>query len=127
MRFFAEEVMGDNTRNNNNDNDNDNYKRRKIKTELSDDDDNSKAAAAAKEAARHASATRVQQFADRFGKHRQRFERRTTPPGFWRTEMASTQEEAADRAEAKRMEREEVERRWRDAVGGGGRWIFRDE
>lgn len=72
---------------------------------------------------------RAQKVADRYGRHRPVFERRRTPPGFWRTEMPSTQEMDEDRAVAKRVEREEVEERWREAVRGDGkgRWVFRDQ
>lgn len=70
---------------------------------------------------------RAKAFADRHGKHRQNFERRTTPPGFWRAEMPSTQELEKDREEARIQERQKVEERWRDAIRGGGRYMFRDE
>ncbi|PNS14507.1 hypothetical protein CAC42_3793 [Sphaceloma murrayae] len=72
---------------------------------------------------------KAQKVADRYGKHRQVFERRRTPPGFWRTEMPSTQELEEDRRQAKRVDREVVEERWREAVRGDGkgRWVFRDE
>lgn len=70
---------------------------------------------------------RTKAFADQHGKHRQAFERRNTPPGFWRTDMPTTQEEEEDREEARRMERQKVEERWREAMRGGGRYIFKDE
>lgn len=70
---------------------------------------------------------RTKQFADKHGKHRHAYERRKTPPGFWRTDMPSTQELERDKEEATRMEREEVETRYREAMRPGGRWIFRDE
>lgn len=70
---------------------------------------------------------RAKAFADKHGKHRQVFERRTTPPGFWRTDMPTTQEMEEDREEARKMERQKVEERWRDAMRGGGRYVFRDE
>ena len=70
---------------------------------------------------------RAKAFADRHGKHRQAFERRATPPGFWRTDMPTTQEAEDDRERARQMERQKVEERWRDAMRGGGRYIFRDE
>ena len=66
-------------------------------------------------------------FANQHGKHRHAFERRSTPPGFWRTDMATTQEEEEDRAKAREMERKKVEERWREAMRTGGRWLFRDE
>ncbi|KAF7193752.1 hypothetical protein HII31_04919 [Pseudocercospora fuligena] len=66
-------------------------------------------------------------FANQHGKHRQAFERRSTPPGFWRTDFPTTQEEEEDRKKAQEMERRTVEDRYREAIAGGGRWIFRDE
>jgi len=66
-------------------------------------------------------------FANEHGKHRQAFEKRSEPPGFWRVDMPSTQEEAEDRLRAVVQEREKVEQRWREAMRGGGRWSFRDE
>ena len=62
-----------------------------------------------------------------YGKHRQRYERRTTPPGFWRVGFPSTQEVEIDRERAERMEREQVEERRKEAMREGGRWVFRDE
>lgn len=70
---------------------------------------------------------RAHAFANQHGKHRQAFERRSTPPGFWRTDMPNTQEEIDDRLKAKQMVRLKVEERWREAMREGGRWIFRDE
>jgi hypothetical protein len=70
---------------------------------------------------------RAQEFANEHGKHRKTFERAATPPGFWRTEMPSTQEEIEDRRKALEMERMKVEGMWREAMRGGGRWLFRDE
>lgn len=70
---------------------------------------------------------RAKAFADRHGKHRERFQRNKSPPGFWRAEMPSTQEMEEDRAEANKMDRQKVEERWRDAMRGGGRYMFRDE
>lgn len=72
---------------------------------------------------------RAQEFANDHGRHRKVFERARTPPGFWRTDMPSTQEEAEDRRRADEMERAKVEGMWREAVRGDGkgRWKFRDE
>ncbi|KAI9787359.1 MAG: hypothetical protein M1816_007645 [Peltula sp. TS41687] len=70
---------------------------------------------------------RTKQFADKHGRHRQAYERRKTPPGFWRTDMPTTQEIEADREEARKMMRSRVEERYREAMRPGGRWIFRDE
>ncbi|KAI6890968.1 hypothetical protein KC318_g14182 [Hortaea werneckii] len=71
---------------------------------------------------------RTAQFANRYGKHRHAFERRSTPPGFWRTEFPTTQEEEADRAKAQELTKQKVEERWREAMReGDGIWLFRDE
>ncbi|KAI9762723.1 MAG: hypothetical protein M1835_007989 [Candelina submexicana] len=70
---------------------------------------------------------KTKQFADKHGKHRHAYERRTTPPGFWRTDMPTTQETGEDREKAKEMERQKVEERYREAMRPGGRWLFRDE
>lgn len=66
-------------------------------------------------------------FADKHGRHRQAYERRATPPGFWRTDMPTTQELEGDREEARAMERKRVEEMYREAMREGGRWRFRDE
>jgi hypothetical protein len=66
--------------------------------------------------------------ADRYGKmHRHAHERPKSPPGFWRTGMPDTQEEVVDRLDAKKREREEVEKRYREALKEEGRWMFADE
>ena len=65
--------------------------------------------------------------ADNHGKHRHAYERRATPPGFWRTDMPSTQEIERDRKAARELERKSVEERWRESMREGGRWLFRDE
>lgn len=70
---------------------------------------------------------RAQAFANQHGKHRHAFERRSTPPGFWRTDMPTTQEEEEDRAKARGMLRKKIEERRREAMVEGGRWLFRDE
>ncbi|KAK4962604.1 hypothetical protein LTR10_000231 [Elasticomyces elasticus] len=70
---------------------------------------------------------RVAAMSNKFGKHKRAFERRSTPPGYWRTDMPSTQEVLEDRAQAEIMARQKVEERWRDAMREGGRWKFRDE
>jgi hypothetical protein len=61
------------------------------------------------------------------GKHKHAFERRSTPPGFWRTDMPTTQEAADDRSKKADLERQAVKERWLDATRGQGRWKFRDE
>lgn len=50
-----------------------------------------------------------------------------SPPGFWRTDFPSTQEDEADRTAGRRMEAEMIQERYREAMRPGGRWRFRDE
>ena len=72
---------------------------------------------------------KAQDMANRFGKHRHRFTRQASPPGYWNPDFPTTQEMEENREEAARRERQQVEERWREATrpGGGGRWLFRDE
>ncbi|CCC12377.1 unnamed protein product [Sordaria macrospora k-hell] len=65
--------------------------------------------------------------ANSFGRHRHQFERTRSPPGYWDPDFPGTQEEQERREEANRRERETVEKRWREAMRGNGRWLFRDE
>ncbi|RAL10773.1 SAE2 C-terminal domain-containing protein [Aspergillus homomorphus CBS 101889] len=65
--------------------------------------------------------------ANQFGRHRQQHPRARSPPGFWRTDMPSTQELVRDHEEAKRLERDLVKDRHRDATQPGGLWKFADE
>ncbi|KAL2132884.1 hypothetical protein VTI74DRAFT_3198 [Chaetomium olivicolor] len=70
---------------------------------------------------------KVQDLANRYGRHRHRFERRPSPPGYWNPDFPSTQEIEKRKEEGERMERRLVEDRWREAMRAGGRWLFRDE
>lgn len=70
---------------------------------------------------------RTYALASEYGKHRQAFKRRTTPPGFWRSDFPTTQEEEEDRRKSHELARQEVYDRWREAMAPGGRWKFRDE
>ena len=70
---------------------------------------------------------KARQLADHYGKHRQAYERRTSPPGFWDVDFPSTQEGEAYREKAREMEREKVRERYREAMREGGAWLFRDE
>ena len=72
-------------------------------------------------------AARMKVAENRYGKQRCRNERHNTPPGFWRTDLPTTQELEHDREEAKRLERRKVEERWMEAMREGGLWLFRDE
>ncbi|KAK0671856.1 DNA repair protein endonuclease SAE2/CtIP C-terminus-domain-containing protein [Cercophora samala] len=69
-----------------------------------------------------------QQIANKFGRHRERYQRQASPPGYWNPDMPTTQEMEENREEAARRERNQIEERWRDAMKvGGGRWMFKDE
>ena len=70
---------------------------------------------------------KAHKLANQYGKHRHFNQRAPSPPGFWRTDMPTTQEALADKEEAKRLEREKVKERYKEAMRSGGRWLFRDE
>ncbi|KAL6707062.1 hypothetical protein ACN47E_004814 [Coniothyrium glycines] len=70
---------------------------------------------------------RTKKMAKESGKHREAYERRKTPPGFWRIDFPTTQEQEEDKERAKEQERAEIQQRWLEAHRKGGRWIFRDE
>lgn len=70
---------------------------------------------------------KARELADQFGKHRHAYERARSPPGFWRTDMPSTQELAKDRLEADRMERAKILERVSEAMRPDGLWKFADE
>ncbi|OJK03310.1 hypothetical protein ASPACDRAFT_114302, partial [Aspergillus aculeatus ATCC 16872] len=64
--------------------------------------------------------------ASEFGKHKRQHQRAGSPPGFWRTDMPSTQELERDHQEAKRLEKDLVKDRYREATRPGGLWKFAD-
>ena len=70
---------------------------------------------------------KTKELANRIGKHRHRFSRMKTPPGFWRTDFPDTQELHEDRVQALRREKEMIQERHREAMRPGGKWVFRDE
>jgi hypothetical protein len=70
---------------------------------------------------------RTKKIAKESGKHREAYERRKTPPGYWRVDFPSTQEQQRDRERAKEQEIKTVQERWLEAQKTGGRWVFRDE
>ena len=70
---------------------------------------------------------KAQNFGNEYGRHRHAHERAASPPGFWRTEMPTTQEVEGDKEKALVVEREKIEGRYREAMKGSGKWIFRDE
>ncbi|KAJ5576319.1 DNA repair protein Sae2/CtIP [Penicillium sp. DV-2018c] len=70
---------------------------------------------------------RARILANQFGRHRHTHQRAQSPPGYWRTDMPGTQEEKDDLEAVKRLEREKVEERYREAMRPGGLWMFADE
>ncbi|KAK5936997.1 hypothetical protein PMZ80_010746 [Knufia obscura] len=70
---------------------------------------------------------KLRRTAQSFAKVRADYDREKDPPGFWSTDMPGTQEDEENKEKARKMEREEVKRRYEDAVRGQGRWIFADE
>ncbi|KAI9695538.1 MAG: hypothetical protein M1820_008551 [Bogoriella megaspora] len=79
------------------------------------------------ERTRNLNLAKAEQFAHKYGKHRQRFERRSTPPGFWETDFPGTQTQVRNQREAEAMDRERIERMAREARRENGRFMFRDE
>lgn len=70
---------------------------------------------------------RTRKIAKDTGKHRETYERRRTPPGFWRVDFPTTQEQQEDREKAEDQEKQVVRERWLEAQRKGGRWIYQDE
>jgi hypothetical protein len=70
---------------------------------------------------------RTKKMAKEAGKHREAYERRRSPPGFWRVDFPTTQEHQDDRERSKEQEKKIVQDRWLEAQRRGGKWIFRDE
>lgn len=70
---------------------------------------------------------RTKKMAKDTGKHREAYERRRTPPGFWRVDFPTTQEQEHDRVRAQEQEIKTVQERWLETQKKGGKWIFRDE
>ena len=70
---------------------------------------------------------RIQQFADKFGKHRTNFGRATSPVDFWNTDFPTSQEHERNREAARQREREKVEQMYYEAIKKGGRYVFADE
>ncbi|KAF1844528.1 SAE2-domain-containing protein [Cucurbitaria berberidis CBS 394.84] len=70
---------------------------------------------------------RTKKMAKETGKHREAYERRRTPPGFWRVDFPTTQEQQEDRERSKLQEQKLVQERWLEAHRKGGKWIFKDE
>ncbi|OAA33453.1 DNA repair protein Sae2/CtIP [Moelleriella libera RCEF 2490] len=70
---------------------------------------------------------KTQELANKYGKHRHRFTRMQSPPGFWDADFPSTQQLQADKAESEKRVRRAVADRYREAMKPDGRWKFTDE
>lgn len=70
---------------------------------------------------------KTEELANKYGRHRHRFARMQSPPGFWNADFPDTQELAADREEAQKREKRGIADRYREAMRPGGMWLFRDE
>jgi hypothetical protein len=69
----------------------------------------------------------TREMSNKFGKHRHAYERKSSPPGYWRSDFADTQEQAEDRAKAEQIQRSQVAHRYEEAMRPGGAFMFRDE
>ncbi|PSR97656.1 DNA repair protein endonuclease SAE2/CtIP C-terminus-domain-containing protein [Coniella lustricola] len=67
------------------------------------------------------------ELANKHGRHRQRYSRMPTPPGFWKVDFPSTQERAEERKQAEKIREALTQVRYREAMRCGGAWLFRDE
>ncbi|KAM0485365.1 hypothetical protein ACHAPX_001351 [Trichoderma viride] len=70
---------------------------------------------------------KTEELANKYGRHRHRFARMQSPPGFWNADFPDTQELVADREEAQKREKRAIADRYREAMRQGGMWLFRDE
>ncbi|KAG5979993.1 hypothetical protein E4U55_004505 [Claviceps digitariae] len=70
---------------------------------------------------------KTQELANKYGKHRHRFSRMQSPPGFWDADFPNTQQLEADRQEAIERTKRAIAERYREALRPGGRWKFADE
>ncbi|KAI1430963.1 DNA repair protein endonuclease SAE2/CtIP C-terminus-domain-containing protein [Xylaria sp. CBS 124048] len=70
---------------------------------------------------------KMRALANASGRHRHRYPRMPTPPGFWRADFPTTQEGEEYKEKAAEVERQMVEERYREAMRPGGLWVFRDE
>ena len=58
-------------------------------------------------------------------RHRNRWQRQVSPPGFWRSEFPNTQEAEEDKKQMKQYRDTEAKKRLAEAMKGG-KWLFRD-
>lgn len=67
----------------------------------------------------------VKELIEKVSRHRKSWHDQPSPPGFWRSEFPNTQEDEADKAEARRRNEEKVKERYQEAMKNG-RYIFRE-
>jgi hypothetical protein len=70
---------------------------------------------------------RTRHLSNKHGKHKQAYERHTTPPGYWRMDFPTTQEHEDDRQKAEQMEKKLIQERRVEALRKSGKYVFRDE
>ena len=70
---------------------------------------------------------KTEKFANQHGKHRHVYGRGSTPPGFWDTDMPTTQQALEYRKAAAAMEQDKVQDMYREAMRPNGQYKFRDE
>ena len=69
----------------------------------------------------------IAHLAHKHGQQQVRYTRAASPPGFWRADMPTTQEEHVDKELSLKLEQQKIAERYREAMCNGGRWIFKDE
>lgn len=70
---------------------------------------------------------KAKEFTNRYGRHRDAFERRRSPPGFWDADFPTTQELEQQRVAAEEMRKKKVEDMRKEAERGSkGRFVFKD-
>jgi hypothetical protein len=70
---------------------------------------------------------KAKEFTNRYGRHRDAFERRRSPPGFWDADFPTTPELEQQRVVAEEMRRKKVEDMRKEAgKGNKGRYVYRD-
>ncbi|PWW76759.1 hypothetical protein C7212DRAFT_357733 [Tuber magnatum] len=70
---------------------------------------------------------KAKEFTNRYGRHRDAFERRGSPPGFWDADFPTTPELEQQRVASEQMRRKKVEDMRKEAERGSkGRFVYRD-
>ena len=70
---------------------------------------------------------RTRDLSNKYSKHRNAYARPVSPPGFWRADFPTTQEEAQDREKALEHEKAVIKYRYEEAMRPKGAFLFRDE